>query len=68
MIQTHEWIIPTVQSVHIVAIGIVLASVFMIDLRILGVAGRDQSLVDTTARFGPWLSGALGVLLVTAHG
>ena len=64
-IQTHEWVIPTVQSIHIVAIGVVLTSVFMIDLRVLGYAGRDQTLVQTTARFGPWLSWALVVLLVT---
>ena len=64
-IQTHEWIIPTIQSIHIVAIGVVLASVFMIDLRVLGWAGRDQSLLETTARFGPWLSGSLCVLLAT---
>jgi hypothetical protein len=64
-IQVHEWVIPTVQSVHIVAIGIVLASVLMIGLRVLGLAGRDQTLTATTARFGPWLSWALLVLLVT---
>jgi hypothetical protein len=64
-IQTHEWVIPTVQSIHIVAIGVILTSVFMIDLRILGYAGRDQSLVETTDRFGPWLTGALYVLLAT---
>src|SRR5215468_1883560 len=64
-IQAHEWVIPTVQSIHIVAIGIVLASVFMIDLRVLGLAGRDQSLRETTGRFGPWLTGALCVLLAT---
>ena len=64
-IQTHEWVIPTIQSIHIVAIGLVLTSVLMIDLRILGWAGRDQTLLETTARFGPWLSGALCVLLVT---
>src|SRR5262245_19358476 len=64
-IQTHEWVVPTVQSVHIVAIGVVMASVFMIDLRVLGLAGRDQSLTETTDRFGPWLTGALCVLLAT---
>src|SRR5215471_13460496 len=64
-IQTHEWVIPTVQSIHIAAIGVILASVFMIDLRVLGLAGRDQSLLETTGRFGPWLSGALCVLLTT---
>ena len=65
VIQNHEWVIPTVQSIHIAAIGVVLGSVFMIDLRILGWAGRDQTLAQTTARFGPWLSWALCVLLVT---
>ena len=65
-IQTHnEWVIPTIQSIHIVAIGVVLSSVLMIDLRILGLSGHDQTLSETNKRFGPWLSGALGVLLVT---
>ena len=64
-IQTHEWVIPTVQSIHIAAIGVVLTSVFMIDLRVLGWAGLDQSLRETTGRFGPWLSVALCVLLAT---
>lgn len=65
VIQTHEWVIPTVQSVHIVAIGVVLGSVLMITLRVLGWAGRDQTLAQTTARFGPWQTWALVVLLVT---
>ena len=64
-IQTRDWVVPTIQSIHIVAIGVVVASVFMIDLRVLGWAGRDQTLVETVDRFGPWLSWALGVLLVT---
>jgi hypothetical protein len=64
-IQTREWIIPTIQSVHIVAIAVVMGSVFMIELRIWGWAGRDQTMAETTARFGPWLMGALVVLLLT---
>jgi hypothetical protein len=64
-IQTRLWIIPTVQSVHIVAIGLVLVSVLMMNLRILGLSGRDQSSLETSRRFGPWLWSALSVLLVT---
>jgi len=64
-IQTHAWVIPTIQSVHIAAIGVVLASVFMIVLRVLGWAGRDQSLRETTGRFCPWLFSALCVMLAT---
>src|SRR5882757_6316949 len=61
----YAWVIPTVQSSHIVGIAIVMGSVFMIDLRILGWAGLDQTLRQTTNRFGPWLTGALCVLLAT---
>jgi putative copper export protein len=64
-IQTHLWIIPLIQSIHIVAIGIVVAAVFMVDLRILGLAGRDQTLRQTARRFAPWLWSALVVLLIT---
>jgi hypothetical protein len=64
-IQTHFWVIPTVQSVHIAAIGIVMSSVFMIDLHVFGWAGTDQTLAQVTRRFAPWLWGALAVLFMT---
>ena len=66
LIQTHyAWVIPTIQSIHIIGIGVVLASVLAIDLRVLGWAGHDQTLRETRNRFGPWLSWALLVMLVT---
>ncbi len=65
-IQNHNsWAIPTIQSLHIVGIGVVLASVFMIDLRILELSGMDQTLRQTMNRFGPWLTGSLCGLLAT---
>jgi hypothetical protein len=65
-IQNHNgWVIPTIQSIHIVGIAVVLGSVFMISLRILGWAGMDQTLRQTTTRFGPWLTGGLWLMLAT---
>lgn len=64
-IASHEWVIPTIQSIHIVAIGIALGSAFMIGFRVLGWTGSDQTLADTMARFWPWLLGSLCVLLAT---
>lgn len=65
-IQNHNsWAIPIIQSVHIVGIALVLGSVLMTALRILGWAGTDQTLRQITSRFGPWLSGALWLMLVT---
>ena len=66
LIQTHSaWVIPTIQSVHIVAIGVSIGAVLMIDLRVLGLAGRDQTLRETTDRFVPWLLCSGAALLLT---
>jgi len=64
--QNHNrWVIPTIQSIHIVGIGVLLGSVLMIDLRILGWAGTDQTMRQTTDRFAPWVTGALCLQLAT---
>src|SRR5580700_1200575 len=62
-IQDVSWIIPTVQTVHIVSIAIVMTSMAMLDLRLVGIAGRRQTLTDMAARFLPWVWIALVVLL-----
>lgn len=65
-IQEHNvWAIPAIQSIHIVGIAMVMGSVLLIDLRILGWAGTDQTLRQTADRFGPWLTGSLWLLLAT---
>jgi hypothetical protein len=65
-IQRHEaWMIPTIQSIHIVGIGLVVGSIFMMTLRILGWAGTDQTLRQIHNRFGPWLTAALWLLVTT---
>jgi uncharacterized membrane protein SirB2 len=65
LFQTVEWIIPAVQSVHILAIAIVMSSVVMVDLRLLGLMGHSQSISGLTRRFLPWVWCALVVLLLT---
>jgi hypothetical protein len=64
-IQNELWIIPAVQCAHILAIAVVLSSVAMINLRILGFAGRDTSLAQTAHRHLPWIWSALVVLAIT---
>ena len=65
-IQKHEiWAIPAIQSSHIIGIGLVIGSALMMTLRALGWAGADQTLLQTQKRFGPWLTGALCLLLAS---
>ena len=65
MQEHYSWAIPTIQSIHIVGIAMVMGSVLMIDLRIMGWAGTDQTLRQTTSRFGPWLTASLWLMLAT---
>ena len=65
LFQTVEWIIPAVQSVHILAISIVMSSVIMVDLRLMGLMGHSQSISAMTRRFIPWVWWSLVVLLIS---
>jgi hypothetical protein len=65
VIQKVFWIIPTVQTIHILAISVVLASMAMFDLRLLGLAGKRNSIASLSRRFMPWLWGSLIVLAVS---
>lgn len=62
VIQDQLWIIPAVQTVHILAIATVMASIVMVDFRLLGVVGRSQPLPDVAHRYLPWVWGAVVVL------
>jgi uncharacterized membrane protein SirB2 len=54
-IQDVLWVIPAVQTLHILAIAVVLSSVGMIELRLFGLVGRSTPLAQTAGRFLPWL-------------
>jgi hypothetical protein len=64
-IQDVSWIIPTVQTIHIVCVAIVVSATFLVSLRILGVFDRTQPLAALTHRFLPWIWYALAVLFLT---
>src|SRR5438093_9208521 len=62
-IQATDWVVPTVQSIHIMAIAVVAASALMIDLRLVGAFGVDQPLKDVSSRFLPFVWWPLLILL-----
>jgi hypothetical protein len=63
--QNVFWIIPTMQSIHIASVAIVISSVLMLDLKLIGVIGRDQTGGAYAARYLPWVWFTLPVLLTT---
>jgi len=59
------WIIPTLQTIHILAVAVVVSSVVMLNLRMLELTGRSQTMKQTAQRSLPWLWTSLVVLAVT---
>jgi hypothetical protein len=59
-----SWLVPMLQTLHILSIGIVLSSVVMIDLRIWG-ASRSGTAIARSERFMPWMWTALAIATLT---
>lgn len=58
-------IVPISQTVHILAVTVVMISVGMLNLRMLGLAGTRQTFPQLANQLIPWVWGALIVLFVT---
>jgi hypothetical protein len=64
-VQDVAWIIPLTQTIHILAIAIVMFAIGTLNLRLMGIAGRNQSFSGMVNHFMPWIWVALVVLLLS---
>ncbi len=64
-VQNHAWVIPTVQSIHIVAIAMLMGSAIVLDLKLAGFVARSESAALVFRRYMPWLWAGLAILLLT---
>jgi uncharacterized membrane protein len=65
LISSIGWIIPFLQVIHILAISSVISSVFLLNLRLLGVWGGDEAPDAAARRLLPFIWWPLPVLLIT---
>ena len=64
-LQDNFWVVPTMQSLHILAIASVLIATLLINLRILGLYGKSESVVVIIVRYNPLVWAALPILFIT---
>jgi hypothetical protein len=64
-IQNLSWVVPAIQTVHILAVAAVVTSALMLNLRLLGLRRSDQSLAAVATRFLPFIWWPLPILLAT---
>jgi hypothetical protein len=64
-VASHSWVVPTLQTIHILSVAVVLSGVLLINLRIAGLAERGQSIPAVLDRFLWPITIAVAVLAVT---
>jgi hypothetical protein len=65
VIQTTKWIIPALQTIHILSVAVVFSSAVLVDLRLWRLLNRDLPLPEVARRFLPTIWPVLLVLLIT---
>ncbi|MES2258057.1 MAG: DUF6644 family protein [Pseudomonadota bacterium] len=53
-IQESEWMFPALESVHVLALTIVMGSIAMLDLRLLGLFSRGRKVTVVSDETLPW--------------
>ncbi|MFO7286300.1 MAG: hypothetical protein LOD94_10760 [Gammaproteobacteria bacterium] len=64
-IQAAGWLVPLLQSIHILMIGVVFVSILTIALRVLELVRMDQGFADVWRRFAPWMWTGIVVMTLT---
>ena len=64
----ETWWFPLLESLHVLTAAFVVGSIFMIDLRLLGLAARQQPVTRMLEEMVPWTWGAFVVATLAGLG
>jgi hypothetical protein len=64
-IRENEFLFPWIESLHVLAITLVVGSVAIVDLRLLGLASLDRAVSRVTREVLPYTWGAFAVAVIT---
>ncbi len=53
-IRESVWLFPTLETLHVLAIVLVVGTILMIDLRLLNIASRERSVTEIASEVLPW--------------
>ena len=64
-VRENTWLFPTIESIHVLALVLVVGSIMVVDLRLLNLASRQRSVQELTDEVLPWTWTAFAVALIT---
>jgi len=53
-IRESDWLFPTIETVHVFALVLVVGTIMTVDLRLLGLANRERPYSQVAAEMLPW--------------
>ncbi len=63
-IRTSTWLFPTIESIHVLAITLVVGTAAMFDFRLLGIASRDRTIAEVHKEVLPWTWASFAVAVI----
>ncbi len=64
-VRQSGWLFPTIESIHVLAVVLVVGTISIVDMRILGLPSREKAVRRLTAEVLPCTWGAFAVAVVT---
>ena len=64
-INDSKWLFPAIEGVHIVALALLFGTIFLLNLRLLGVGVRQRSVSELALELEPWTLCSLVVILIS---
>ena len=64
-VRENTWLFPTIESIHVLALVMVVGSIMVVDLRLLNLASRQRSVKELTDDVLPWTWTAFGCAAIT---
>ena len=59
-----EWAFPTIESIHVIAIALVVGTISIVDLRLLGLASTKRGFTELSHEVLPWTWLAFAVAVI----
>jgi predicted DNA repair protein MutK len=64
-VRENTWLFPTIESIHVLALVLVVGSIMVVDLRLLNLASRQRSVKELTDDVLPWTWSAFALAAIT---
>lgn len=64
-LNNNEWSFPLLEIIHIVGFALAIGTIFMVDLRLIGIGMKRQLSSQLSKDLGPWTLGGLVAVLMS---